>query len=91
MQNTLSCCYRIAELENELKKLRADADGRVRGIEDEANALKKKLVMEIESLTVRLQVRHFPSNQSKKAMYSRCSKSGLPDFSWSEHTKLGKM
>jgi hypothetical protein len=47
---------RVLELENELRKLRTDADARIRGVEEEAHVVKKKLVVEIESLTVRLQV-----------------------------------
>lgn len=46
---------RIIELENELRKLRTDADSKIRHVEDESNAVKKKLLVEIESLTVRLQ------------------------------------
>jgi len=46
---------RIVELENELRKLRTDADAKIRHFEDESNAVKKKLLVEIESLTVRLQ------------------------------------
>ena len=48
---------RIVELENELRKLRTDADSKIRHFEDESNAVKKKLLVEIESLTVRLQVK----------------------------------
>jgi hypothetical protein len=48
--------FRIQELENELRKLRNDADARLRGMDEEANQVKKKLIVEIESLTVRLQV-----------------------------------
>ena len=48
--------FRIQELENELRKLRNDADARLRGMDEESNQVKKKLIVEIESLTVRLQV-----------------------------------
>merc|ERR1711994_506773 len=43
------------ELEDELKKLRSDADHRLNAKDNDAMAMKKKLTMEIESLTVRLQ------------------------------------
>merc|ERR1711981_332122 len=46
---------RVRELEEELKKLRADADHRINAKDGEAMAIKKKLTVEIESLTVRLQ------------------------------------
>merc|ERR1719420_42593 len=46
---------RVKELEDELKKLRADADHRLVAKDNDAMAMKKKLTMEIESLTVRLQ------------------------------------
>merc|ERR1712141_717654 len=46
---------RVKELEDELKKLRADADHRLNAQNGEAMTMKKKLTMEIESLTVRLQ------------------------------------
>jgi chromosome segregation ATPase len=46
---------RVRELEDELKKLRADADHRLNAQNGEAMTMKKKLTMEIESLTVRLQ------------------------------------
>merc|ERR1712038_1838644 len=46
---------RVKELEAELKKLMADADHRLNSKEGEAMAMKKKLITEIESLTVRLQ------------------------------------
>merc|ERR1719211_461801 len=46
---------RVKELEDELKKLRADADHRLNSKDGEAMAMRKKLTMEIESLTVRLQ------------------------------------
>merc|ERR1719278_1880593 len=46
---------RVRELEDELKKLRADADHRLNAKDNDAMAMKKKLTMEIESLTVRLQ------------------------------------
>merc|ERR1719411_2325944 len=46
---------RVRELEDELKKLRADADHRLNAKDNNAMAMKKKLTMEIESLTVRLQ------------------------------------
>merc|ERR1719232_1580753 len=46
---------RVRELEDELKKLRADADHRLVAKDNDAMAMKKKLTMEIESLTVRLQ------------------------------------
>ena len=46
---------RVKELEDELKKLRADADHRLNSKDGEAMAMRKKLSMEIESLTVRLQ------------------------------------
>lgn len=45
---------RVRELEDELKKLRADADHRLNSQNGEAMQMKKKLTMEIESLTVRL-------------------------------------
>merc|ERR1712080_563056 len=45
---------RVKELEDELKKLRADAEHRLNGKDGEAMAMKKKLTVEIESLTVRL-------------------------------------
>ena len=37
--------------------MRTDADSKIRHFEDESNAVKKKLLVEIESLTVRLQVK----------------------------------
>merc|ERR1712018_608438 len=46
---------RVRELEDELKKLRSDADHRLNAKDNDAMAMKKKLTMEIESLTVRLQ------------------------------------
>merc|ERR1712038_1189134 len=46
---------RVKELEAELKKLMADADHRLNSKDGEAMAMRKKLTMEIESLTVRLQ------------------------------------
>merc|ERR1719336_778935 len=46
---------RVKELEDELKKLRSDADHRLNAKDNDAMAMKKKLTMEIESLTVRLQ------------------------------------
>lgn len=46
---------RVIELENELRKLRTDADAKIRHVEEESNVVKKKLLVEIESLTVRLQ------------------------------------
>merc|ERR1712213_171018 len=46
---------RVRGLEDELKKLRADADHRLNAKDNDAMAMKKKLTMEIESLTVRLQ------------------------------------
>merc|ERR1712045_457410 len=46
---------RVRELEDELKKLRSDADHKLNAKEGESMAIKKKLTMEIESLTVRLQ------------------------------------
>jgi chromosome segregation ATPase len=46
---------RVRELEDELKKLRADADHRLNSKDGEAMQMRKKLTMEIESLTVRLQ------------------------------------
>merc|ERR1711944_75534 len=46
---------RVKDLEDELKKLRGDADHRLAAKDNEAMAMKKKLTMEIESLTVRLQ------------------------------------
>merc|ERR1712038_1679223 len=46
---------RVKELEAELKKLMADADHKLNSKEGEAMAMRKKLTMEIESLTVRLQ------------------------------------
>lgn len=46
---------RVADLENELKKLRGDAQRGLIAKEDEFNNMRKKLVSEIESLTVRLQ------------------------------------
>merc|ERR1712241_1307181 len=46
---------RVRELEDELKKLRADADNRLNSKDGEAMAMRKKLTVEIESLTVRLQ------------------------------------
>jgi len=49
--------FRIVELENELRKLRNDADARLRGMDEESNQVKKKLMIEIESLTIRLQVK----------------------------------
>merc|ERR1711981_1412788 len=45
---------KVKELEDELKKLRADAEHRLNGKDGEAMAMKKKLTVEIESLTVRL-------------------------------------
>merc|ERR1711997_853014 len=45
----------MGELEDELKKLRADAEHRLNGKDGEAMAMRKKLTTEIESLTVRLQ------------------------------------
>merc|ERR1712241_1448595 len=45
---------RVRELEDELKKLRADADNRLNSKDGEAMAMRKKLTVEIESLTVRL-------------------------------------
>merc|ERR1711997_357783 len=44
----------MGELEDELKKLRADAEHRLNGKDGEAMAMRKKLTTEIESLTVRL-------------------------------------
>merc|ERR1719211_559465 len=46
---------RVKDLEDELKKLRGDADHRLAAKDNEAMTMKKKLTMEIESLTVRLQ------------------------------------
>merc|ERR1719211_485911 len=46
---------RVRELEDELKKLRGDADHKLNAKDGESMAIKKKLTMEIESLTVRLQ------------------------------------
>merc|ERR1712203_304021 len=46
---------RVRELEDELKKLRSDADHRLNAKDNDAMAMKKKLTMEIESLTDRLQ------------------------------------
>merc|ERR1719211_386590 len=46
---------RVRELEDELKKLRADVDRTLNAKEGESMAIKKKLTIEIESLTVRLQ------------------------------------
>merc|ERR1712226_1498894 len=46
---------RVKDLEDELKKLRGDADHRLAAKDNESMAIKKKLTMEIESLTVRLQ------------------------------------
>merc|ERR1712072_1081157 len=46
---------KVKELEDELKKLRADAEHRLNAKDGEAMAMKKKLTVEIESLTVRLQ------------------------------------
>ena len=46
---------RVRELEDELKKLRADADHRLNAKEGESMQIRKKMTMEIESLTVRLQ------------------------------------
>jgi len=40
-----------------LRKLRNDADARLRGMDEESNQVKKKLMIEIESLTIRLQVK----------------------------------
>merc|ERR1719211_976853 len=45
---------KVKELEDELKKLRADAEHRLNGKDGEALAMRKKLTVEIESLTVRL-------------------------------------
>merc|ERR1712001_412352 len=45
---------KVKELEDELKKLRADAEHRLNGKDGEAMAMRKKLTVEIESLTVRL-------------------------------------
>ena len=45
---------RVGELENELKKLRADAERRLMVKDEELVSIKKKLSVEIESLTVRL-------------------------------------
>lgn len=45
----------VKQLEDELKKLRADADHLLNSKEGESMATKKKFTMEIESLTVRLQ------------------------------------
>ncbi len=39
-----------------MRKLRNDADARLRGMDEESNQVKKKLMIEIESLTIRLQV-----------------------------------
>merc|ERR1712226_1137998 len=46
---------RVKDLEDELKKLRGDSDHRLAAKDNESMAMKKKLTMEIESLTVRLQ------------------------------------
>merc|ERR1712029_469591 len=45
---------RVAELEAELKKLRADAEARLNAQGGEAAAMKQKLMLEIETLTKRL-------------------------------------
>merc|ERR1712242_194287 len=45
---------RVRELENELKKLKADAENRLNAQGNEAVAMKQKLMAEIESLTKRL-------------------------------------
>lgn len=47
--------HRVSELEAELKRLRADAEKRLLIKDDELQQVKKKLMVEIESLTVRLQ------------------------------------
>lgn len=46
---------RVHELENELKNLRTDAERRLMAKDDELNGTRKKLMTEIESLTIRLQ------------------------------------
>ena len=43
-------------IDDELRKLKTDADAKIRHVEEESNVVKKKLLIEIESLTVRLQV-----------------------------------
>merc|ERR1719500_699091 len=45
---------RVGELENELKKLRGDAERRLMMKDEELVNIKKKLTVEIESLTIRL-------------------------------------
>eukprot|EP00095_Tigriopus_kingsejongensis_P008176 snap_masked-scaffold405_size181423-processed-gene-0.12 protein:Tk08176 transcript:snap_masked-scaffold405_size181423-processed-gene-0.12-mRNA-1 annotation:"paramyosin " len=45
---------RVHELENDLKNLRTDAERRLMAKDDELNATKKKMMTEIESLTIRL-------------------------------------
>ncbi len=46
---------RAQELENELKKLRADAERSLRAKDEEIVEIRKKLMAEIDSLTMRLQ------------------------------------
>jgi chromosome segregation ATPase len=46
---------RVGELENELKKLRTDAERVIMIKDEELQSTKKKLMVEIESLTIRLQ------------------------------------
>jgi len=46
---------RCLELENELRKLRNDVDAALRAKDEDSAVVKKKLIVEIETLSVRLQ------------------------------------
>merc|ERR1711994_281629 len=61
------------ELEDELKKLRSDADHRLNAKDNDAMAMKKKLTMEIESLTVRLQETEFRLRNEVEKMKKKMS------------------